>query len=265
MRVTGKVLVVTGAAGGIGREVVLQLLQKGARVAAVDLNEAGLAETARLSGDTSALSIHPLDITDRGAVERLVGRVIEGHGQVDGVVNVAGIIQPFVKINDLSYEDIGRVLNVNFWGLLHMVKSFLPELLQRPEAHICNVSSMGAYAPVPGQTAYGASKAAVKLLSEGLYSELLDTNVGVTVVFPGATATNIAANSGIDMTGQGAESSKFKMTPASESARLLIAGVEAKKYHVFTGSDSKLMDRLARYLPNRVARIIYNQMKSLLQ
>lgn len=265
MKVNGKVLVVTGAAGGIGREVVLQLLKLGAKVAAVDLNEAGLAETFHLSGNSPALSIHPLNITDLSAVETLPATVMERHGQVDGLVNVAGIIQPFVKINDLSYEDIGRVMNVNFWGLLHMVKTFLPELLKRPEGHICNVSSMGAYAPVPGQTAYGASKAAVKLLSEGLYSELLETNVGVTVVFPGATATNIAANSGIAMAGQSAESTKFKMTPASESARLLIEGIEQGKYHVFTGSDSKLMDRLARYLPNRVAKIIYNQMKSLLQ
>ena len=264
MKVQGKVLVVTGGGGGIGREVVLGLLKKGAQVAAVDLNGDALAETARLAGNPSTLSTHTVNITDLAAVEALPASVIAAHGQVDGLVNVAGIIQPFKRINDLSYEDIGRVMNVNFWGLVHMVKTFLPELLKRPEGHICNVSSMGAYAPVPGQTAYGASKAAVKLLSEGLYSELLDTRVGVTVVFPGATATNIAGNSGLAMEGASEQSSKFKMTPPSEAARLLIEGIEGNRYHVFTGSDSKMMDRLARYAPNKVAGIIYKQMKSLL-
>lgn len=264
MKVQGKVFVVTGGGNGIGREVVLQLLARGARVAAVDLSEAGLAETTSRSGNSDRLSVHPLNITDLAGVEALPAAVQERHGQIDGLINVAGIIQPFKRINDLSYEDIGRVMNVNFWGLLHMTKTFLPELLKRPEAHICNVSSMGAYAPVPGQTAYGASKAAVKLLTEGLYSELLDTNVHVTLVFPGATATNISGNSGIAMEGHAADAPKFKMTPAADSARMLINGIEANAYHVFAGQDAKMMDRLARYAPNKVAKIIYNQMKSLL-
>lgn len=264
MQIKDKVFVVTGGGNGIGREVVLQLVQRGAKVAAIDLNEAGLQQTHELSGHSANLHTYAVNITDLARVEQLPTEVKDRFGQVDGVINVAGIIQPFKRINDLSYEDVGRVMNVNFWGLLHMVKTFLPELLARPEGHIVNVASMGAYAPVPGQSVYGASKAAVKLLSEGLYAELLDTNVGVTVVFPGATATNIAGNSGIAMDGQSAENSKFKMTPPSETARLIIEGIEQNKYHVFSGSDAKMMDRISRYAPNRVAKIIYKQMKSLL-
>lgn len=264
MQVNGKVFVVTGGGNGIGREVVLALLDKGAKVAAVDLSAGGLAETANLSRGSAALSTHTVSITDRAGVEALPAEVIARHGQVDGLINVAGIIQPFVRINDLAYADIERVMNVNFWGVLNMVKTFLPELLKRPEGHIVNVSSMGAYAPVPGQSVYGASKAAVKLLSEGLYAELLDTKVGVTIVFPGATATNIAGNSGIVMAGMDAASSKFKMTSPKETARLLIEGIEKNTLHVFAGSDAKMMDRMARYAPNRVGKIIYKQMKSLL-
>lgn len=264
MRVLGKVIVVTGGGNGIGREVVLGLLKRGAKVAAVDLNPESLAETSRIAGNTSALTTHCLSVADRAAVEALPAQVIAAHGQVDGIANVAGIIQPFVRINDLDYAAIERVMNVNFWGVVHMVKSFLPELLKRPEAHILNVSSMGSYAPVPGQVMYGASKAAVKLLTEGLYAELMETNVGVTAVFPGATATNIAANSGIKMDSGSADSSKFKSFPASVAASLIIDGIEKNKYHVFTGSDAKMMDRIARYAPNRVAKIIYKQMKSLL-
>lgn len=264
MQIRNKVFVVTGGGAGIGREVVLALLSRGAKVAAVDLNADGLAETAKLSGASSSLSTHVLNITDRAAVEELPAAVLAQHQQIDGLVNVAGIIQPFVRVNDLAYADIERVMNVNFWGLLNMVKTFLPELLKRPEGHIVNVSSMGAYAPVPGQSIYGASKAAVKLLSEGLYAELLDTKVGVTIVFPGATATNIAGNSGIAMAGMDASSSKFKMTPPTETARLLVDGIEKNTLHVFAGSDAKMMDRMARYAPNKVGKIIYKQMKSLL-
>ena len=264
MKANGKVIVVTGGGNGIGQEVVLALLAKGAKVAAVDVSAAALESTKQRSHSSDRLSTHVVDITDRSRVEALVSDVIAAHGQVDGLINVAGIIQPFVRINDLDYSSIEKVMNVNFWGLLYMVKSFLPELMKRPEAHIVNVSSMGAYAPVPGQSVYGASKAAVKLMSEGLYAELLETNVGVTVVFPGATATNIAANSGLSTEGMSADSAKFKSLPASECARLIVEGMENKAYHVFTGSDAKMMDRIARYAPNRVVKIIYKQMKSLL-
>ncbi|MEK3683510.1 SDR family NAD(P)-dependent oxidoreductase [Paenibacillus sp. FSL R10-2736] len=117
-------------------------------------------------------------------------QVIDQHGKVDGIINNAGIIHPFLKVNELEYDKIKLVMDINFYGTLYMVKSFLPYLLKRPVAHIANVSSMGGFLPVPGQTIYGASKAAVKLLTEGLRAELKDTNVKVTLVFPGGVSTN---------------------------------------------------------------------------
>lgn len=116
--------------------------------------------------------------------------MIDQHGKVDGIINNAGIIHPFLKVNELEYDKIKLVMDINFYGTLYMVKSFLPYLLKRPVAHIANVSSMGGFLPVPGQTIYGASKAAVKLLTEGLRAELKDTNVKVTLVFPGGVSTN---------------------------------------------------------------------------
>ena len=198
MKVQNKVIVVTGGGNGIGRELVLNLLSRGARVAAVDIDESGLQETARLAEDKKdKLSMHIVNITDRDAVAALPEQVIAQHGAVDGVINNAGIIQPFVRVQELGYDAIERVMNVNFYGTLYMTKAFLPHLLKRPEAHIVNLSSMGGFLPVPGQSLYGASKAAVKLLTEALNSELKTTNVGVTVVFPGAIGTNIAVNSGV--------------------------------------------------------------------
>ena len=140
MKVTGKTIAVTGGGNGIGRELVLNLLARGARVAALDLSEAGLKETVDLAGDAAdRLSTHVLDIADRKAVEALPEAIIAVHGQVDGVINCAGIIQPFVRLNDLGYDDVERVMNVNFWGLLYVTKTFLPHLLERPEigrAHV---------------------------------------------------------------------------------------------------------------------------------
>ena len=198
MKVQNKVIVVTGGGNGIGRELVLNLLARGASVAAVDVNESALGETVKFAGDKKdKLSTHVVNITDKVAVAALPEQVIARHGAVDGLINNAGIIQPFVKVNELDFAAIERVMDVNFYGTLYMTKAFLPHFLKRPEAHITNLSSMGGFLPVPGQSVYGASKAAVKLLTEGLHSELLNTNVRVTVVFPGAIGTNIAANSGV--------------------------------------------------------------------
>jgi len=266
MQASGKTIAVTGGGNGIGRELVLNLLGRGARVAAIDISEGGLAETAQLAGDKAdRLSTHVADITDRVTVEALPSAIMEKHGQVDGVINCAGIIQPFVKVNDLDYAAIERVMNVNFWGLMYMTKTFLPHLLERPSAHIVNVSSMGGFLPVPGQSVYGASKAAVKLLTEGLHSELTDTNVRVTVVFPGAIATNISQNSGLDAPSvDEADTPKFKMTLPADAARIIVDAMEKDAYRVCVGSDSKMMDRLYRLMPERAAGIIYKQMRSLL-
>ena len=266
MKVQSKVVVVTGGGNGIGRELVLNLLSRGASVAAIDISEAALQETVELAGDRgSSLSTHVANITDKGVVEALPDQVISQHGAADGLINCAGIIQPFVRLYDLEYEAIERVMNVNFYGTLYMTKAFLPHLLARPEAHITNISSMGGFLPVPGQTIYGASKAAVKLLTEGLYSELLHTNVRVTVVFPGAIGTNIAAHSGVAME-QDAESSEAssKTLPPSEAAQIIIDGMEKDRFRIIVGSDAAFMDFITRLSPKRAARFIYKQMQSLL-
>lgn len=162
MQIADKVFVVTGGGNGIGREVVLELVRRGARVAAVDLSADGLAETARLAGAAEGrVTQHVMSVSDRAAVEALPEQVVAAHGQVDGVLNIAGIIQRFVHVEELSIEEIERVMAVNFWGTLYMDKTFIPLLKERPSAALVNVSSMGGLVPVPGQGAYGASKAAI--------------------------------------------------------------------------------------------------------
>lgn len=268
MKVQNKVMVVTGGGNGIGRELVLHLLSKGARVAAVDINEAALRETTELAGGgKDRLSTHVVNITVKDAVAALPGQVIASHGAVDGLINNAGIIQPFVRIKDLDYAAIERVMNVNFYGTLYMTKELLPHLLQRPEAHITNISSMGGFLPVPGQTIYGAAKAAVKLFTEGLHSELANTNVKVTVVFPGAIGTNIAANSGVShrmAADSDSQRSSIKPLAPSKAAQIIVDGIERDHYRVLVGPDSSLMDFFVRVSSRHAARFIAKQMQSLL-
>ncbi|MBX3164000.1 MAG: SDR family NAD(P)-dependent oxidoreductase [Bacteroidetes bacterium] len=271
MNVQNKNIVVTGGGSGMGRELTLLLLKKGATVAIVDINEANLAATKELAGNKKdKISTHVANIADKTAVENLYKEIIAVHKNVDILFNNAGIIQPFVKVNDLDFSAIERVMNVNFYGLLYMTKTFLPHLLQRPEAHIVNTSSMGGFLPVPGQALYGASKAAVKLLTEALYSELLNTNVKVTVVFPGAINTNITSNSGVNIpAGNTAEAKqqeqKMKPLAADKAAQMIVNGVEKNKLHVYVGSDSSMMNKLYRFVPKYAINFIAKQMQSLLK
>lgn len=265
MNVQGKVFVITGAGNGIAREVTLQLLAKGARVAGVDLSEQGLAETAKLASAGDRFSTHAVNITDRDATAALPAAVQEAHGQVDGLINIAGVIQQFVRVADLPFSEIEKVMNVNFWGVINMVKAFLPVLVERPEASLVNISSMGAYAPVPGQAVYGASKAAVRLLTEALYAELMDTNVAVSVVFPGAIGTNIAQNSGVSIGGKSAETSTHKTTSPSEAGRVIVEeAIEKGKFRATIGKDAAILDKLARLNPKKAAETIAKQMGDLL-
>jgi short-subunit dehydrogenase len=247
--------------------VVLGLLRRGARVAAADFSETGLVETVRVAAAPAGkLSTHVLNVTDRKAVLALPEAVIKAHGQVDGLLNIAGIIQPFVKIQELDFDAIERVMNVNFWGVVNTVKAFLPELLKRPAAAVLNVSSMGGFLPVPGQAAYGASKAAVKLFTEALYAETQGTGLAVTVVFPGAVGTDITKNSGVEIPNMEAMTGGKmpKTTSPADAARQIIDGVEKGSFRVVIGGDARFMDRLARLAPRRATMLIANQMKALL-
>ena len=192
------------------------------------------------------------------AVAALPAAVIERFKAIDALIHCAGIIQPFVRFNDLDDATVERVFAVNWWGTVYLDRAVLPILLARPEGHIVNVSSMGGFLPVPGQTIYGASKAAVKLFTEGLHSECAGTNVHVTVVLPGAVATNITANSGVDIpvSPEMAEKAGRRTLSAERAATLILDGMEKNAFRVLVGNDAKLMARLYRLHPRRAAGFI---------
>ena len=263
MQISGKVFVVTGAGSGIGRATALQLLGRGAEVAAVDLREDTLEALSQTARAGSRLSLHALNVADREAVVALPDAVLAAHGHVDGLLSIAGIIQPFVSVADLPLADAERIMAVNFWGTYYVDTAFLPLLSQRPEACLVNVSSMGALVPVPGQGVYGASKAAVQLLTECLYAELADSHIAVTVVIPGAVGTHISENSGVQAPRM-REGTTPKMMSADDAAAQIIEAVRKGTFRVLIGGDARMLDRLSRVAPVRAITTVAGRMKALL-
>jgi short-subunit dehydrogenase len=260
MNFQNKVIVVTGAGGGVGRQLVLQLLRKGATVAAVDINLKTLEETKAFAGEDSArVSIHQADITDKARVQALAKEVKEAHGHIDGLINNAGIIQDFVTLVDLEDRSVERLMNINFYGMLNMTRAFVPFLAERNEACIGNVASMGGFLAVPGQSMYGASKAAVKIATEGLRMELSKTSICVSLIIPGGIETDIMKNSGLanaEITEELKEKAGIKLTSPAVAAETIIKGLEKKKPKILVGSDCKAMDILYRIMPNQAVKII---------
>ena len=265
MRFENKVVAVTGAGGGIGRQLVLQLLEKGASIAAIDINQDALDETLKQAGDKgSRVSLHKADITNRDIVCALPHEIKERHGEIDALINNAGIIQPFIPFSDLTYETIQRIININLFGMMFMTRSFLPFLASRPEAYIANVSSMGGFLPVPGQTLYGASKAAVKLLTEGLKAELSKSSIGVSVIMPGGINTDIVKNSGVEdsIEVKDAKDSAAKLTTPEKAAQIILSGIEKNKSRILVGKDAQMLDLFSRIAPIKAGRFISKMMKS---
>lgn len=266
MKANNKTIIVTGAGSGMGRELTIQLALKGAKVVMVDIHENTLQETAKLAGEDKT-SIHVCDISNCKNVEQFAEEAIKIYGHVDGLINNAGIIQKFTKVNTLDYDEIERVMNINFYGCLYMTKTFLPHLMERPEAHVVNISSMGGFIPFPGQTIYGASKAAVKLLTEGLYAELRGSKVNVTVVHPGAVNTHIMSNSGL-ATPEEEEASKKEQAgmalAADKAASMIINGMEKNKFRVLVGKDANMLDKIYRLAPRFAVNFITKKMSGMI-
>ena len=260
-----KVVVVTGAGGGVGQQLVLQLLEKGASIAAVDINPEALERTKNKAKEPGKVSIHQVDITDKTAVNQLAKEVKRIHGRIDGLINNAGIIQDFITILELQDSMVDRLMDINFYGMLNMTKAFIPFLAERPEAFVGNVSSMGGFLPVPGQSIYGASKAAVKIATEGLRMELSRTNIRVSLILPGGIETDIKKNSGLEdseISDDVKKSAGIKLTSPEKASEIIIRGISKNKAKILVGSDCRMMDILYRIMPLQAGKIISNIMSA---
>ena len=250
------VAVVTGAGSGIGRALAQKLGQAGSALALADVSEKGLQETAAsLQKKTAEVTTHVLDVADESAVRAMAEDVVARHGRVTLLINNAGVAL-IGTFQEISLDDFRWLMNINFWGTVYGVKYFLPVLKQQPRAHIVNISSVfGLIAPA-GQSAYSASKFAVRGFTECLRHELDGSNVFVTSVHPGGIATAIARKARL-----GANTPKATQTqsvtlfdkvariPPEEAADTIVRGVEARKRRVLIGNDARMLDLLQRLRP----------------
>lgn len=254
----GKVAVITGAGTGIGRELALQLAAQGAITVLADISQDAVAETAeRIHKQHGKAKAYAVNVADREKLVWLAERVISEFGQVDIVINNAGVALSNVTVEKLSYDDMEWLFNINFWGVVHGTKAFLPHLLKREEANLVNVSSIYGLAAVSKAAAYCASKFAVRGFTESLRQELRDRPVCVTVVHPGGVRSAIARNTRKAANGDAIKDPDYaarhfeqqaKTSPA-EAAAQIIAGIKRNAPRVLVGADAKFIDILARLKP----------------
>jgi short-subunit dehydrogenase len=267
MRLNGRTAVITGAANGIGRAIALSLAQRGCHLALADVDEPGLAHTADLAQSHRVrVSQHTIDVADRAAVANFPNAVTAEHPGVDVLVNNAGVAAGGT-FDRISEDDFEWLFDINFWGVVRMTRAFLPLLRKSDDARIVNLSSIyGVIAP-PEQTAYSASKFAVRGFSEALRHELIDSNIGVTVVHPGGVATSIAEKARVpadateDEIARRLERYRKLLTLAPEIAgEAIVRGIERRQSRVLVGSDAKVISVIARLLPASYWKLLARRM-----
>ena len=256
MKLEGRVALVTGAASGIGRAVASSLAMRGCHLALADLNEAGLEETARTL-ETSGLRVsrHRIDVAEAAEVAALPEAIRVAHGGLDLLVNNAGVAVGG-KFEEVSEADFEWLIGVNFFGVVRMTRAFLPMLRRSDDARLVNISSVFGLIAPPGQTAYVASKFAVRGFSESLRHELKNTSVGVTTVHPGGVATQIARSARVpagtdpaEATRQKKEFARALVMPPAVAGETIVRAVERRKPRVIVGRDAKFAATFERLLP----------------
>lgn len=256
---TGKVVVITGAGGGIGRALAEEAARRGARLAISDIDEPGLAETGRLARAAGADEVRTdrVDVTEQAHVAEWAHRVLEQFGEVHLVINNAGMTH-IGSVLDSSYKDMEKIMDVDYWGVVHGTKEFLPALIASGDGHIANLSSLFALMSVPKQNSYCSAKRAVQGFTESLGMEMDAAGhpVTVTSVHPGGIKTAVARSATWAEGTDGSESVKgFDTLLARHSpemaAKAILDGVEKGRRRLLIGSEAHFMDLVTRVAPMR--------------
>ncbi|MGH9747027.1 MAG: SDR family NAD(P)-dependent oxidoreductase [Candidatus Acidiferrales bacterium] len=271
LKLEGGVAVVTGAASGIGRALAHRLAREKMSLALADVDSAGLTETVeQLGGPSASLSCHLVDVADRARMERFAAEVVERHGRVTLLLNIAGVAM-HGTFEQLTLEEFDWVMRINFYGVLYGVTNFLSVLRKQERAHIVNMSSIyGIIAPA-GQTAYCASKFAVRGFTEALMHELDGTSVSVSCVHPGGIRTPIAerarAAAKSDPQARDVTLAMFDavaVTSPEQAADRIVDGVLANESRIIVGGDAVHLDRMQRLMPIRYWNLVVRRGRKLL-
>jgi short-subunit dehydrogenase len=274
--IRGAACAVTGAASGIGRALALELAARGADLALADRDEAGLQAVAAEIAKTSPrkVSVHRVDVAEPGQIADFAIAATSAHPGLNIVINNAGVAL-MGMFNEVEQAQMEWLMNINFWGVVHGTRAFLPHLALKPEAHIVNLSSIFGIIAPPGQTAYAAAKFAVRGFSESLRHELqmAASPIKLSVVHPGGVATNIARNSrvGTGMTDNARRAQSIerfdavaKTTPAAAALRI-IEGIEKNQPRILIGNDARFMDLLQRLRPGTYWKVLARRIEKAMQ
>jgi len=252
-----RVAAITGAASGIGRALAVDLAGRGAHLALSDVDGVGLADTvARCEGHGVKVTAQHVDVADRAAVHAWADQVVAEHGKVNLIVNNAGVALG-ATVDGMTYDDFEWLMNINFWGVVHGTKAFLPHLKAAGEGHVVNLSSVFGLMSIPAQGAYNAAKFGVRGFTDALRMELDMERCGVsaTTIHPGGIRTNIARSARMDASalrlGASAEAAadefdKIAKTTPEKAAAQILAAVQRDRRRALIGPDAKAIDLLSR-------------------
>ncbi|UFZ08098.1 SDR family NAD(P)-dependent oxidoreductase [Bradyrhizobium ontarionense] len=269
--INGAAAAVTGAASGIGRALATELAARGCNLALADRDEAGLASLAReLAAQDRKVTTHRLDVSDPAAIAQFAEDAIRAHPGLNIVINNAGVAL-FGGFHEIDQAEMEWLFNINFWGVVHGTRAFLPHLARQAEAHVVNLSSIFGIIAPPGQSAYAAAKFAVRGFSESLRHELAAANspVRLSVVHPGGVATAIARNAraGIGMTDNARRVQSIERferiakTSPRDAALRIIQGIERNEPRILIGGDARFLDLLQRFMPGTYWKVMAKRLE----
>lgn len=258
-----KVAAITGAASGMGRELALELAQRGCHLSLSDVNMAGLAATVELARQANPkvkITFTKVDTANRDSVYAWAEQTAADHGRINLIFNNAGVALSTL-LEKVKREDFEWIMNINFWGVVWGTQAFMPHLRASGDGHVINTSSLFGLLSAPFNGCYNASKFAVRGYTEALRLELemVAAPVSATCVHPGGIRTSIAKSARIDenmqaVTGLDREESikrfdkMLDMTTARSAALEILRAVEKNKRRVVIGADAKLLDMVVRVL-----------------
>ena len=259
----GKVAVVTGAGSGIGQALAVELARSGAKLAISDISTDGLADTqARIEAIGAPVRADRLDVTDRERFVEYAEAVNDHYGTVNQVYNNAGVAF-YGDVEITRFDELERVMDIDFWGVVNGTKAFLPHLIASGDGHVVNLSSAFGLFAVPGQAAYNSAKFAVRGFTEALYQEMAVAGhpVNVTAVFPGGVTSAFLDNMvAAESLGDVDLASNFNVrlwsTSPEKAARVILSGVRKRRPRVLVGPDIKILDLAVRFTGPRYQQLV---------
>ena len=261
MQYRGTVAVVTGAASGIGKALAIKLAEQGCHLALADKDIVGLEKLQQQIEDLGVeCFVADLDVSDNPAFIVFAKQVNDKFSCIDMLFNNAGV-SLIDSVENQTLEDFHWIMNINFWGVVHGTNAFLPYLKASPSAHIVNISSIFGLLSLPLQSAYNASKYAVRGFTEALKMEMAGSNIAVHCVHPGGIKTNITNNAKVSTNAIPksqliVDFNKQAKTTAEQAADIILAGIEKKQRRILVGGDAKILDRIARWFPSSYEKLL---------